>query len=309
MPTDTGLDVVTGAFGYTGKHIARLLLANGRRVRTLTGHPKRPNPFGGAIDVARYDFEDAGRLRESLRGATTLYNTYWIRYEHGAATFERAVRNSKRMFDAAAEAGVRRIVHISVTKTEEGAALGLPYFVGKLEVERALKESSHLSWAIVRPSVIVGVEDILMNNIAWLLRRLPVFAIPGDGRYRIRPVTVGDLATVAVEAGAADDKRILDAVGPDSYSFEEIVRLIRSAVHSRSRIVHTSAETALRLSRVIGPLVRDRVITQGEIDGMMAELVTTDGPATGRTRFLDWLAGTAPRLGKRYASEMARHYR
>ena len=218
------------------------------------------------------------------------------------------MRNSRALIRAAQEAEVRRIVHISVTKPEEGSKRRLPYFEGKLRVEQAILESD-LSWAIVRPTVVFGDGDILMNNIAWLLRRFPVFAIPGDGRYRVRPVAVQEVATIAVEAGEADDKRVEDAVGPDTYTFEEMVRLIRTAVRSRSRLLHVAPELALGLSRAIDPVVRDRIITGQELAGMMAELVTTEGETTGQTRLVDWLAEAGPRLGTRYASELARHYR
>src|SRR5207302_939707 len=217
-------DVVTGAFGYTGRHITGLLLARGRRVRTLTGHPPRSSPFP-SIDVEPYRFDDPVELRRALSGARTLYNTYWIRFERGDRTFEEAVRNSRALIRAAQEAEVRRIVHISVTKPVEGSRRRLPYFEGKLRVEQDILESD-LSWAIVRPTVVFGDGDILMNNIAWLLRRFPVFAVPGDGRYRVRPVAVRDVARLAVEAGEADDKRVEDAVGPDTYTFEEMVGLI-----------------------------------------------------------------------------------
>jgi NADH dehydrogenase len=310
VPTESQLDVVTGAFGYIGKRITGMLLAKGRRVRTLTGHPRRNNPFGASVTVERYAFDDPPALAKSLAGARTLYNTYWIRYERGQTTFARAVRNSRALLDAARDAAVRRVVHISITKPEEGAEHRLPYFLGKLEVERAVVGSEpELSWAIVRPTVVFGEDDILVNNIAWMLRRFPVFAIPGDGSYEVRPVAVEDVARLAVEAGEADDKRIVDAVGPDAYSFEDMVKLIRTAVRSRSRLVHVPPEVALAMSRAIGPLVRDRVITTDELEGLRRELVVTEGEATGETRFVDWLAEAGPGLGRRYHSELTRHYR
>jgi NADH dehydrogenase len=192
------LHVVTGAFGYTGKYITRRLLAKGVRVKTLTGHPDRENSFGDQVTVAPFNFDDPVALAESLRGATTLYNTYWVRFEHGDATFAKAVENTKTLIAAAGEAGVSRIVHVSITNPSPDSAL--PYFKGKALLEEAIIQSG-LSYAIIRPTVIFGLEDILVNNIAWILRRFPVFAVPGGGGYRLQPIYVEDMADIAVSAG------------------------------------------------------------------------------------------------------------
>ncbi|MGH2581061.1 MAG: SDR family oxidoreductase, partial [Actinomycetota bacterium] len=192
------VDVVTGAFGYTGRYITARLLESGRSVRTLTGHPNRPNPFGDRVAVAAFDFEDRRKLAGHLRGATTLYNTYWVRFPRGDVTFERAVAISETLIHAARDAGVRRIVHVSITNPSEDSPF--PYFRGKATVERMIRDSG-LGYAIVRPTVIFGREDILINNIAYILRRVPIFGIPGSGSYRLRPVSVEDVADICVRSG------------------------------------------------------------------------------------------------------------
>ena len=300
------MDVVTGAFGYTGRYITARLLACGKRVRTLTGHPARPNPFGGAVEVAPLDFGNPDQLTRSLRGAETLYNTYWIRFPHGAATYEKAVENSRVLFRAAREAGVRRLVHISITQASQDSPFA--YFRGKGLVEKALRESG-LSHAILRPTVVFGPEGILINNIAWLLRRFPVFAVPGRGDYRLQPVFVEDVAELAVAAGDSRDNLILDAVGPETFTFDELVRLVARAVGSRARLVHLPPGLALWLSRLVGLFVGDVVLTREEVDGLMANLLVSDAPPTGRTRLSNWLARNADQVGGRYASELDRHYR
>ena len=300
------MDVVTGAFGYTGRYITARLLACGKRVRTLTGHPARPNPFGGAVEVAPLDFGNPDQLTRSLRGAETLYNTYWIRFPHGAATYEKAVENSRVLFRAAREAGVRRLVHISITQASQDSPFA--YFRGKGLVEEALRESG-LSHAILRPTVVFGPEGILINNIAWLLRRFPVFAVPGRGDYRLQPVFVEDVAELAVAAGDSRDNLILDAVGPETFTFDELVRLVARAVGSRARLVHLPPGLALWLSRLVGLFVGDVVLTREEVDGLMANLLVSDAPPTGRTRLSNWLARNADQVGGRYASELDRHYR
>ncbi|NOZ06324.1 MAG: NAD(P)H-binding protein, partial [Chloroflexi bacterium] len=240
---DAKLDVVTGAFGYTGKYIARRLLAQGRRVKTLTGHPDRPNPFGqDRVEAVPFNFDKPDELRESLRGVSTLYNTYWVRFSHGPVTFERAVQNTKTLIEAASAAGVGRFIHVSITNPSLDSSL--PYFSGKAQLEQALAESG-LSYAIVRPTVIFGIEDILVNNMAWLLRHFPIFASPGRGDYRLQPIYVEDMARLVVDVAQREENVTLDAVGPDIFTFDEMVRLIAEKVGSKARIVHVSPSVAL----------------------------------------------------------------
>ena len=304
--TTTGLSVVTGAFGYTGKYIAQRLLSMGKPVKTLTGHPDRTNPFGDQVDVARLSFDDPEELARNLEGAEVLYNTYWIRFARGQTTFDKAVEHSRTLIRAARDAGVRRIVHVSITSASSESPL--PYFRGKGLVEEAVI-SSGLSYAIVRPAVIFGKEDILINNIAWFLRRFPVFAIPESGDYGIQPVFVEDFAEIAVSAAQQSDNVAIDAVGPEALTFQEMVRLIAGKVRSKARLIQVGPGLTLFLSRVMGLLVRDVVLTRDEIDGLMTGLLVSEGPPTGRTLLSDWLEENADAVGARYASELRRHYR
>jgi NADH dehydrogenase len=278
----------------------------GEGVRTLTGHPDRPNPFGGRVQVAQYAFDRPDELVRTLVGASTLYNTYWVRFEYGAVTFEQAIRNTLALFRAANEAGVHRVVHVSITNPSLGSRL--PYFRGKALVERSLMESG-LSYAIIRPSVIFGPEDILINNIAWLLREFPVFAIPGDGQYRVQPVYVEDVAALAVEAGHGATDVTLDAVGPEIFSYDVLVKVIAEAIGRRACVVRVQPAVALALATVFGQIVRDVVLTRDEIEGLMAGLLVSQGAPTGHTRFSEWIRENAATVGIRYASELKRHFR
>lgn len=299
-------DVVTGAFSFTGKYITQRLLSMGRAVKTLTGHPDRPHPFGGQIAIAALNFNDPLALVASLRGASTLYNTYWVRFSHGLATFEKAIANTRTLSRAAEEAGVRRIVHISVTKASEISPL--PYFRGKGILERVIAESN-LAYTIIRPTVIYGSGDILINNIAWLLRRAPVFAIPGSGEYRLQPVSVEDVAALAVSAAHRGGNVVMDAAGPEIYTFDQLVRLIGRTIRSRARIVHVRPGLAVLLTKVLGYLVNDVVLTTDEVRGLMANLLLPDGSPTAAGRLSVWLSQNADNVGTRYASELGRHFR
>ena len=296
---------VTGAFSYSGKYITRRLLAQGDEVITLTGHPNRPDPFGGKVQAYPLDFDETGMAR-ALAGVETLYNTYWVRFDLGGNTQPLAVENTRKLINAAKLAGVRRIVHISITNPS--ADSHLPYFWGKAANETAVRESG-MSYAILRPTVLFGTEDILINNIAWLLRRFPVFGQIGDGRYKIQPVFVDDVAQLAVQAGARSDDLVWDAVGPDVFSFDEMVRLIGDKIGQRKAIVHLPAGLALMAARFISVFVGDTLLTPEEVDGLMAGLLVSPEPARGATHLADWLDANKNAVGARYASELARHYK
>jgi uncharacterized protein YbjT (DUF2867 family) len=298
------LDAVTGAFGFTGRYIARRLLKAGRTVLTLTGR-RRPDPFGGRIQVAPLRFETA-HLTDALRGVSVMYNTYWVRFPYKGVTFESAVRNLSVLLEACRRAGVRRIVHISITNASEDSPFA--YFRGKAEVERMIASSS-LSYAILRPAIIFGPEDILINNLAWFLRRFPLFVVPGDGRYPVQPVFVEDLADLAVRAGQARENVVADAVGPETFAFEDLVRLIADGIGWPARLLHAPPSAAWGIIKLLGALVGDVVLTREEIRALMAGLLRSCGAPTARTRLSEWVVRQAPELGRQYASELARHYR
>ncbi len=300
------MNVVTGAFGYTGRYITSQLLSLGERVRTLTGHPGPENPFGGQVEAFPFNFDKPAALVEALRGATTLYNTYWIRFPRGEITVDKVVENTRILIEAAEKAGVRRLVHISITNAAEDSSL--PYFRGKGLVERAIIESK-MSYAIIRPTVIFGREDILINNIAWLLRRFPLFAMAGRGDYCIQPVYVEDVAQIAVQAAQRGDSLVMDAVGPEVYSFHELVALIAGKLNTRTRIVHVPAGLVIFLAKMLGYLVQDVLLTRDEVLGLMSNLLISQGFPTGETLFSEWLAQNANSVGAGYASELRRHYR
>ena len=304
FPAD-GFDVVTGAFSYSGAAIAHELERSGRRVRTLTGHPERAGA-GGSLDVRPLDFDDVLALTASLEGATTLYNTYWVRFPHGGADFDRAVTNSRTLFHAARRAGVQRIVHLSITHASIASPYG--YFRGKAEVERALAEVG-VPYAVLRPAILFGGEGVLLNNIAWLLRHLPVFPVGGGGAYRIRGIHIDDLAALAVAAGAARVDSVTDAVGPERPTFMELVRLIRSAVGSRSVIVRVPGALVPSLASALGLVLRDVLLTGDEYRAMAAGLADTSGPATGRVALSAWVSEHGDSLGRSYANEIDRHFR
>jgi len=301
---DTGLDVVTGAFSYSGASIAKALLGFGRNVRTLTGHPDRA-PDGTDIEVRPLDFDDQLGLVASLDGATTLYNTYWVRFAHDRTDHELAVANSRALFQAAKRAGIQRIVHVSIT--HPSICSPLPYFQGKARVERALAETG-VSYAVLRPAILFGGDGVLLNNIAWLLRHVPVFAIGGRGDYQIRGIHVDDLAQLCLEKGAERHDSVSDAVGPERPTFVELVTMVKEATGSRSLLIHVPGATLPVFSWGLGLFLHDVLLTADEYKAMSGGLADTDGPATGSTTLSGWLVEHGDQLGRYYANELERHF-
>ena len=299
------LHAVTGAFGYSGKYIARRLLAAGCRTITLTNSTDRANEFSDRLTAYPFNFDQPDKLVESLRGVAVLYNTYWVRFNHPTFTHADAVQNTLILFEAAQRAGVRRVVHVSITNPSEDSRL--EYFRGKARLERALRESG-LAYAILRPTVLFGKEDILINNIAWAIRHLPVMGVFGDGQYRVQPIHVDDLAALAVAQGQQADlpDAIINAIGPETYTYRDMVAEIAKHIGVQRPIVSVSPALGYLTGRILGALVDDVMITRDEIEGLMSDLLCVDAPPAGTTRLSEWLGHHAYTLGRRYTSELAR---
>jgi NADH dehydrogenase len=297
---------VTGAFGYTGKYITTGLLEAGHEVITLTGNPDRPNPFGEQVKAFPFNFDTPDKLVRILNSVDTLINTYWVRFNYGGTTYRTAVENSQILFQAAEVAGVDRLVHVSITNPREHSRL--PYFSGKAKLEKSIKETG-ISYAILRPAVIFGQEDILINNIAFFLRYFPVFPIPGDGKYKLQPIYVEDLAKMAVEAVGKSENQVIDAIGPETYTFNELVSTLKSPLGSLAIPLHVAPDLSFFLSNIMGKFLEDVVLTREEVTGLMDNLLVTDSPPAGETRLSDWVEKNKATLGKTYANELTRHFK
>ena len=297
------IHAVTGAFGYSGRYIAARLLEQGRTVVTLTNSVNRANPFDGKVRAFPLSFGEPDKLAAALAGVDVLYNTYWVRFNHRTFTHAQAVANTLVLFDAARRAGVRRVVHVSITNPAEDSPL--EYFSGKARLEQAL-QASGLSYAILRPTVLFGREDILINNIAWALRRFPFFAIFGDGSYRLQPVHVDDLANLAVAQGLRSENVIINAIGPETFTYRELVKAIGAAIGRPRPLVNVPPGVGCLLGKLVGGFMRDTFITREEIRGLMAELLYVSTPPTGNTSLTTWMKKNTATLGLRYASELDR---
>lgn len=299
----TELHAVTGAFGYSGKYITQRLLDAGHEALTLTNSAQRANPFGGRVRAYPFQFDDWPQMAETLRGVKVLYNTYWVRFNHAMFQHETAVTNTLALFKAAQAAGVERIVHVSITNPSLDSPL--EYFSGKAQLEQALIASG-LSYAILRPTVLFGKEDILVNNIAWMLRKFPILGIFGDGQYKVQPIYVDDLAQLAVAQGASRENGIINAIGPETFTYKEMVAVIGEIIGKRRPLLSLPPALGYAAGWVVGRLVNDVLITREEIDGLMAGLLCVETPPTGSTPLTHWARSHALTLGRQYSSELSR---
>ncbi|WP_417911306.1 NAD(P)H-binding protein [Candidatus Electronema sp. PJ] len=297
------IHAVTGAFGFSGKYIAERLLAEANKVITLTNSFQRKNTFGDRVQAFPFHFQEPQRLTESLQGVSVLYNTYWVRFNHHNFTHEEAVQNTLTLFKAAKEAGVARVVHVSITKPSEDSPL--EYFSGKARLERALIESG-LSYAILRPAVLFGKEDILVNNIAWALRHLPAFPVFGDGQYKLRPIHVADLAALAVQQGKERENCIIDAVGPETFTYKGLVETLGEIIGCKRPVISVPPAFGHAVGWAVGRVFGDVMITREEIKGLMDNLLDVDAPAAGPTKLSEWATAHASAIGRHYTSELAR---
>ena len=294
---------VTGAFGYSGRYIAKRLLAAGHEVITLTNSAHRPNPFGEAVKAFPFHFEEPEKLRGSLRGVHALVNTYWVRFDHRLFTHGQAVANTKILFAAAREAGVRRIVHVSITNPDPTS--DLPYFRGKAELESVLKGSG-ASYCILRPTVLFGKEDVLINNIAWALRHLPVVGVFGAGDYRLQPIYVDDLAEATARQTEGGRDEVIEAIGPETFTYRELVSRVRSALGVKCPIMAVPPGLGYWACRLVGLVTGDVVITREEIRGLMEGRLCVEAPPLGVTKLTAWMEQHKDTLGLHYTSELAR---
>jgi NADH dehydrogenase len=294
---------VTGAFGYSGRYITERLLGEGHKVITLTNSVHRQNPFGDRVRAFPFNFDSPEKLAESLKGQDALINTYWVRFNHPLFTQEQAVLNTKALFQAAKTAGIQRIVHVSIANPDINSEL--MYFRKKAELEQALMGLG-LSYCILRPTVLFGKEDVLINNIAWSLRHLPAFGVFGDGQYKIQPIYVDDLAEAAAQKAQEKGNEIINATGPETFTYRGLIEAVRDCIGVRRPIVGVPPSFGYLGGKIVGALMRDVVITRDEIKGLMEGRLYVDGPPLGKTKLTEWMARRRDTLGKHYTSEMAR---
>lgn len=296
--------VVTGAFGFTGKYISKLLLSKGESIKTFTNKVNR-DIFGEKIEIFKYDFRNKEYLIKAMSNAKRLYNTYWIRFPYKNISFKEVINNTKILIDCAKEANIEKVIHISITNANPKSKF--QYFKYKGIVEEMIKDSK-IDYFILRPTVIFGKESILINNIAWFLKKLPLFFIFGKGRYLVQPIYIEDLAKIAVFGADNFKNKIVDIVGPEIFEFKEMINLIKTKISSKSKIIYLPSFLFQIFIPILNFLTKDIVLTKEELKALKDNLLYSKEEPLGKKKFTDWIDENKDNLGKEYFSELLRHY-
>ena len=303
--------LVTGAFSFTGSFISRELLKSNDEISTFTNHPNENKEYFSQVRVFPYCFNEYQKMVDYLKDISIVINTYWIRFPKRGVTWENAISNSKILFDACRDAGVGKIIHISVTNPSLKSPY--PYFKGKARVEDYLR-SCNVQYVIIRPALIFSEGDILINNMAWIMRRSPVFGIFGSGKFKVQPISQEDLAKIVVQNVNSDLKNnsIIDAIGPETLEFKQLLRLITDSTGSKTLILPFWGYLKwipFVFSKLFGYLLRDVLLTRHEMNALIDNLLLTDSPSLGSQSIKKWLKENGDELGKFYAHEINRHYK
>jgi uncharacterized protein YbjT (DUF2867 family) len=233
---------VTGGTGFVGKRVVRALLAHGFLVRCLV-RPGSEHDLKGfeSIDRVPGDALKPDGLAPSVEGCSALIHLIGIIRENRGRgiTFERVHAQATRdMLALARAAGVRRYVQMSALGSRAYARSR--YHRTKWEAEEAIR-ASDLEWTIFRPSIIFGPGDAFVSTLARMVKRLPVVPVLGDGRYRLQPIPVEQVAEGFARAlrAPASVRQTYEVAGPTPYAFVDLLDEIGRALgRPRVRKIH-----------------------------------------------------------------------
>lgn len=301
------IHTITGALGFTGKYIAKQLIEKGYTVQTLTNSQGRPNPFGDKLKILPLDFNNEIELVSSLQGTDVLYVTYWVRFVYKSKNltflYSQGEENTKKLFDAAKKAGVKRIVYVSISNPDE--KLPYEYFYRKARIEKYLMGLG-VSYAILRPCVLFGHEDILFNNITWVIRNFHLFPSFSAKECKIQPIFVDDLATLITESAQKNEDMLIDACGPETFHYKDLAKTIRKILNVKCLIFSVPKSWIYYSGKIISMFTGDQILTRDEMNALCEGLMYSRNPPLAPTRFTEWLKENKKTFGKHYANETKR---
>jgi NADH dehydrogenase len=302
IPSMAKRAVITGAFSFTGSAVAREMIRRGWSVHTLTNRTPPTDAKTLTSSPLKFDLQ---YLKKTIEGADLFINTYWVRLPWKNIGFQTAIDSTRLLVKAVQEAKVPRLVHVSVSNAEKGANLG--YYRGKFELE-TLIAGCGISYAIVCPTLILGPNDVLANNIAWFLRYFPVFPVPQGGRYRLQPITLSDTARIIADAAESAENIKVDAAGPEIFTFYDYLLVLARNCGVNPALVSAPNWVALAGLRMVEPFLGDIVLTREELLSLKQELLISNHSPLGKESVIEWLEGNAAQLGRKYANDLKRHF-
>jgi len=239
--------LVAGGSGFIGSYITRRLLADGHRVVVLSRDPERARRrLPPQVELRQGDIADAAALERAMAGvevvvAAVQFPNHPVENPRKGCTYVKVDgEGTVRLVAAARRAGVQRVVYLSGAGTREGQTQ--PWFVAKLMAERAIRESG-IPYTIFRPSWVYGAEDRSLNKFAAFARMLPFVPVIGDGRTRVQPLYVGDLAE-AVSASIGKEEaadQVYEVGGPEELTMDQIIRTMLQVMGRRKPLLHSPA--------------------------------------------------------------------
>ena len=258
--------LVTGGTGFVGPHVVHALRARDVPVRALVRDRSRGSRLvAWGAELVEGDVTDPAALRGAFTGVDAVVHLVAI-IRGARADFERVMAQGTRNVVAAAkEAGVRRFVLASALGLDEHTKDAVPYFAGKWEMERAVKESD-LEYVILRPSFVFGKDGGVLPTFVRLARLAPVTPVVGPGTQRLQPIWVEDVAeyyTQSVDLPAAAN-RTFEVGGPDAPTWNEfwdrlkrVLGVHRPSMHVPISVLRVQAALTERLP--FAPVTRDQL--------------------------------------------------
>jgi NADH dehydrogenase len=274
------LIVVFGGSGFLGRRIVERLAADRALVRIAVRHPERAASLTrlgrtGQITTVHADVWDAGTVAPALEGAEAVVNTVGHYVERGAASFEAIHgQGARHVAEAAAAAGVRRLVHISGIGADP--ASDSPYVRARAAGERLVRAAFPAA-TILRPSVMFGPNDFL-ERLAGIARLMPVIPLFGSGQVRLQPVYAEDVAAAVVSALARPEAagQLYELGGPRVYTYEALVRLVLDQTGRRRLLLPLPYAVWHALAVLTAPLP-NRPISRDQVRLMQKDNVVSPG--------------------------------
>ena len=260
------LVLVTGATGFLGRRVVPELLARHHEVRCLVHTPGSERLLDqGGIDIHYGSITDRESLNHAMHGVQSVVNLVGIIRPRRGVSFDQMHRSgTANVVEAAKEAGAREIVQVSAMGATTDPKY--PYLSTKRLGELAVAGSG-LEYVILRPSVIFGRGDEFLTPLAGLVRLGPVVPVIGDGRNRMQPVAVEDVAAcVASSVGnSLIRSKTINVGGPQRLSYDDLLEEVALAMGKRIRRVHVPALFALPVVAMMQSLLPRPPITTGQL--------------------------------------------